>query len=122
MKDKIITAILVLIVGLFLLPLAKFNDQQETQELKGFSARDIQFIESVGFVDNLDGSWTFVFGGPTPTKIYYFDYQPYAINGGVFRGKLNGLQVLGGTSIAMYTLEDRIVATTTIVLWGGDVS
>lgn len=120
MKDKIITAILVLIVGLFLLPLAKFNDQQDTQELKGFSARDIQYIESVGFIDNNNGSWTLTLSAlPSNNNFYVFDYQPLGISGKITHFKSNG----GAQAFVIYYgVNISIISGGTFTIWGGDVS
>lgn len=118
MKDKIITAILVMIVGIFLLPLAKFNDQQEIHQLQGFSARDIQYIESIGFVDNLNGSWTInitsLVSGPT---LYYFDYQPVST-----RGKIIAMRVRTATQLGVLLDGQEDILNGMFTIWGGDVS
>jgi hypothetical protein len=123
MKDKIITAILVIIVGIILLPLAKFNDTQETQELKGFTERDIYYIESIGFVDNGDGTWTLNINSNLPPLFatYWFEYQPLGPNGKIMAMAIrtssdNQLQVVVDGSINI------IVGPTTYTLYGGDVS
>lgn len=119
MKEKIITAILVIIVGIILLPLAKFNEKQDTQELKGISARDIQFIESIGFVSNNDGSWTLTISGLTTSGVfYYFDYKPIT-----FKGKIDALRISTSSQVTvlMGELNDTYNGGT-ITLWGGDVS
>lgn len=120
MKDKIITAILVLIVGLFLLPLAKFNDQQVTNELKGFSARDIQFIEQIGFVDNLDGSWTLTLTGLTPSPYFtYFDYKPID---SLAQNRVIAIRISSTTQLQILYESGIQFTSSTFTLWGGDVS
>lgn len=108
-------AVLVLVVGLILIPL--FKTEKTQQELKGFSARDIQFIESIGFVDNLDGSWSITVPvTPFGDRYYYFDYQPTSIHGKVIAIRMvntNQLNIL---------MNDLGISVGNLTLWGGDVS
>lgn len=125
MKEKIITAILVIIVGIILLPLAKFNEKQDTQELKGISARDIQFIESIGFVDNLNGSWTLTTISVVSSTIYYFDFIPIVLYSDVQRTHILGIQVLSVNVLRVLNgnnLVDLNISTSSITIYGGDVS
>lgn len=111
-------AVLVLAVGLILIPLFKTETTQ--QELKGFSARDIQFIESIGFVDNLDGSWSISITSLSTTPYFtYFDYKPID---SLAKNTVIAIRISGSTQIQVLYDSGVQFASGTYTLWGGDVS
>lgn len=93
------------------------SNNEQTQELKGFTARDIQFIESVGFIDNLDGSWSITVPvTPFGDRYYYFDYQPTSIH-----GKIIAIRMVN-TSQLNILMNDLALSVGNLTIWGGDLS
>lgn len=95
------------------------NDQ--TQELKGFSARDINALETLGFIDNLDGTWTVTINNNLPSSytLYWFDYQPMSVH-----GKIEAIRTNSSNQLQIVTMGaiPIISGSTTYTIRGGDVS
>lgn len=105
----------------FFLPNIITTGNNDNDELKGFSVRDIQYLESIGFIDNLDGSFTITLTGLTPSVVgYTFEYMPYNSD----YGNIMMITVLGNNSLRLQLQggfrQDKVGGTLT--LWGGDVS
>lgn len=117
MKNIFIAIIVIVMLPLFF---ASMTEKDGSQELKGFTARDIQYIESIGFVDNNDGSWTINITGLTShLSWYFFEYKPYNTTYGI----IEAIRVDNATNLLiMYYGGYYRNVVTSMTLWGGDVS
>lgn len=123
MKGIFIFVLIVLMVPLLFTSISEIGSNKE-QELTGFSVRDIQYIESIGYVDIGNGVWQATASTTLIETIFYeFDYSPIyeAWN---YKGVIQYMRVANFQSIQVVGFGGYTVSTVnaTTKLYGGDVS